>query len=188
MTQDSRCPSDAVCLWAGAVRLAFALDAAGATTVRGVAAAPGGAASVALGPYLLTVLDLNPEATTAGAIPQSEYRATIVLERLPALPAASGVQGFVSVGPLCPVLRSDQPCPDLPLEATLVLEDASGNEVARASSGADGLYRIAAPAGSYTLVPQRTEGRPLPFAGPLAVTIGVDGWTTLDIGYDSGIR
>ena len=54
--------------------------------------------------------------------------------------------------------------------------------------GADGLYRIAAPPGSYTLVPQPIDGRPLPFAAPLEVTIDVDGWTTLDVAYDSGIR
>ena len=185
---DSRCPSDAVCVWAGEAHVAFSLEAAGDSKMRAVAVPPDGAASLALGSYRLTVLDLRPEATTAGPIPQSEYRATIVLDLLPPRPAPTGVQGLVSIGPQCPVQRSDQPCPDLPLEATLVLQDASGAEVARTTSSPDGLYRIAASPGSYILVPQPFGGSPLPFAGPLEVTIGIDGWTTLDVAYDSGIR
>jgi hypothetical protein len=98
------------------------------------------------------------------------------------------VGGLVTLGPLCPVQRQDQPCPDAPYAATLVVVDADGNEVAVGESGADGRYRIALAAGDYTIVPQSPVGLPLPTAGPLDVTV-VDGrWTSADIAFDSGIR
>ena len=106
----------------------------------------------------------------------------------PPPPGSSGVQGVVSLGPLCPVQRAGLPCPDRPFEATLVLENAQGVEVARGVAGPDGHYRIALPPGRYILVPQPVMGSPLPSAGPLEVAIESHAWTTLDVTYDSGIR
>jgi hypothetical protein len=185
--QDSRCPTDAVCVWAGEALLAFVLREDGEDIGRSIAVPPDGSGAAVLGPYRLTVSDVLPEPTTAGPIAQSDYRATVVLERL-AVPSGSGVRGVVTLGPLCPVVREDQPCPDRPFEATLVLRDGGGNEVGRATSGADGRYEIAAAPGRYTLEPQPVDGRPLPFAGPIAVTIEAGAWATVEVAYDSGIR
>ena len=105
------------------------------------------------------------------------------------IPAAVGmVGGLVTLGPLCPVQREDQACPDAPYAATLVVLDVDGVAVAEAQSGEDGRYQLALAAGDYTIVPQSPVGLPLPTAGPLDVTV-VDGrWTSADIAFDSGIR
>jgi hypothetical protein len=74
----------------------------------------------------------------------------------------SGIEGNVTIGPMCPVERIDSPCPDQPYAATIVIKDASGKEVARAHSAGDGRFRVALKPGSYTLVPQSPEGAQLP--------------------------
>ena len=186
--QDSRCPIDAVCVWAGEAVLAFVLHEDGLTVARSIPVSPGGSSAALLGSCRLTVLDVRPAATTAGPIAQSAYRATVRLERAAAPPTGSGVRGVVTLGPLCPVQREDQPCPDGPFVAMLVLRDAAGGEVGRVTSGVDGSYQIAAAPGAYVLDPQPLDGRPLPYAGPIEVAVAAGAWTTLDVGYDSGIR
>src|SRR3990170_1189520 len=57
-------------------------------------------------------------------------------------PPNSGIEGLVTIGPMCPVVQEGTPCPDQPYEATIVVEDADGDEVARTQSGEDGLYRV----------------------------------------------
>lgn len=100
----------------------------------------------------------------------------------------SGIEGNVTIGPMCPVERADSPCPDQPYAATIVIENAQGREVARAKSGEDGRFRVALPPGSYTLAPQSPDGAQLPYASEQRVDV-VDGkYTHIDISYDSGIR
>ncbi|MDA1062155.1 MAG: hypothetical protein O2895_04505 [Chloroflexi bacterium] len=188
--QDSRCPSDAVCVWAGEVVVAFLLILFPDSHItRSIVVSPGGSASAFLYEFRLTVLEVRPQPTTAGPIAQSDYRVTVRLDRVPMPSAGSGVWGTVTLGPLCPVQREDQPCPDRSLAATIVLRDASGNEVGRATSGSDGRYQIAAPPGDYILDPQPLDGQQLPHAVPIEVTIkGGVYWALVDIPYDSGIR
>ena len=100
----------------------------------------------------------------------------------------SGVRGLVTLGPNCPVVRSDTLCPDSPYEAELVVLDADGDEVKRVRSEQDGSYEVALKPGVYRMVPQSPPGLPLPFASEFAVTVRADEWVTVDIAYDSGIR
>lgn len=99
----------------------------------------------------------------------------------------SGVAGHVWVGPMCPVVRAGEACPDAPLEADLVVEDPAGRTVARSRSGADGAYRIALDPGSYVMVPQSPPAG-LPFADRIPFEVAPLRWTPLDLSYDSGIR
>ncbi len=148
----------------------------------------------ALGALRVRVLALAPAPRSSGPIAQESYEATVRLEPLLPPPdaesphAESGVRGVVTLGPLCPVLRAGHPCPDRPLQATLLLVDAAGDEVARTTSGADGAYWLPAPGGNYTLAPQPLGGQPLPSAGSAAVSIRNGHWTELAVSYDSGIR
>lgn len=99
----------------------------------------------------------------------------------------SGVEGQVWIGPMCPVVQVGTDCPDAPIAAELVVEDANGRTVARGESTEDGSFRIPLPPGSYRLVPQPGEGG-LPFASPVDFTIVAGQWLRLDVIYDSGIR
>ncbi len=192
VVQDSRCPTDVTCVWAGEALLAFELRRGGTSEAVAVPVSPA-AGAAALGALRVRVVALSPAPRSTEPIAPGRYEATVVLEPLtpPAggsSDAESGVQGVVTLGPLCPVQREDQPCPDRPFVATLLLLDASGREVARTTSAEDGAYRLPAPGGSYTLAPQPVDGRPLPAAGLAPVDVRNGHWTTLNVPYDSGIR
>jgi hypothetical protein len=101
--------------------------------------------------------------------------------------AGSGIEGLVTIGPMCPVEREDSPCPDQPYEATIVIDDAEGHEVRRVTSDAAGRFRVALPPGTYMLVPEVPESR-LPYAGEQTVEVTAGRYTQVTIEYDSGIR
>ena len=188
VVQDSRCPVDVQCVWAGEAVLAFALTGGGTTVERSIGFSPGGEASGVLGSYRVTVLAVAPEPKSTVPIPSDGYEVTVSVDGLVTTPGGSGLEGVVTLGPLCPVQQLGAPCPDRVYAATLVLLDANEVEVGRVTSGADGWYRLAADPGVYTLAPQSPDGSPLPFAGPIEVTV-VDGvYAVVDVAYDSGIR
>lgn len=113
---------------------------------------------------------------------------TPLLGRCQPRPGGGGVQGLVTIGPLCPVASPLLPCPDQPYQATLVFLDGNGREVARTVSGSDGRYRIGLAAGAYTLVPLSPPGAIFPRAGSVQVLAPADRYVTVDIAYDTGIR
>ncbi len=100
----------------------------------------------------------------------------------------SGIEGSVTIGPMCPVERPDSPCPDQPYAATIVINDSSGHEVARAQSGDDGRFRVALAPGSFTLVPRSPDGAGLPYASEQQVEVREGAYTPVTIAFDSGIR
>lgn len=106
----------------------------------------------------------------------------------PASAKESGVEGLVTIGPMCPVIQKGVPCPDLPFSAKIVIEDEDGTEVASVVSGDDGTFQIELGAGVYVLVPQAPNPGAPPFAHELAVEVLEDAFTEVLIQYDSGIR
>ena len=103
-------------------------------------------------------------------------------------PADSGIEGTVTIGPMCPVEREDSPCPDQPFEATIVIENEGGDEVTEVTSGEDGRFRVALAPGRYTLVPQSPSAGAPPQAGKQAVEVLAGAYTQVAVQYDSGIR
>lgn len=103
----------------------------------------------------------------------------------PAPPAPGGVQGHVLIGPLCPVVRVDTPCPDQPYQATLTILDGAGQTVGQAQSDAQGFFQVALPAGAYTLHP---EASGLTRAPDQDLVIRAGQWLSVTVTYDSGIR
>jgi hypothetical protein len=101
--------------------------------------------------------------------------------------AASGITGLVLIGPMCPVMRADEPCPDQPFAATLTIRDSLGRELCAVSSGEDGHFLVGLPPGSYELVPLTGPGG-LPAAASQWVTVAPGQYTEVTVNYDSGIR
>jgi hypothetical protein len=106
----------------------------------------------------------------------------------PAAQAGTGIQGTVQAGPTCPVERVNSPCPPRPLAATVVVRDASGAEVTRFHSGADGRFKVDLAPGTYTLVGLNIGSGFLPRPIPTSVTVTPGSYTTINVEYDSGIR
>ena len=102
--------------------------------------------------------------------------------------AGTGIQGMVQVGPTCPVERINSPCPPRPMKATVLVQDASGHEVMRFTSGSDGRFKVDLPAGTYTLLGLPPAGQSLPRPIPSAVSVRQGVYTTVVVQYDSGIR
>ena len=103
-------------------------------------------------------------------------------------PAATGVEGVVTIGPTCPVVQIGQDCPDQPYAADLTVANQHGKIITRASADADGQFRIALAPGDYVLEARAADDVPFPAAAtfPFAVQEGI--WTHLDLTLDSGIR
>jgi hypothetical protein len=99
-----------------------------------------------------------------------------------------GFRGHTVAGPVCPVVRPNDPaCADRPIAgATIHVLDANGTEIARLVSDATGGFGLAVPAGTYRLVADPVEGA---LRAPAAATVEVGtGISEIDLAYDTGIR
>jgi Flp pilus assembly protein TadD len=78
VAEDSRCPSDTTCVWAGEaiVRLAVEVQSEGITQH---AIAEGQSAS--LDPYRVSILAVQPQPVSTHKISPAEYRVTLTVER-----------------------------------------------------------------------------------------------------------
>lgn len=195
--KDSRCPADVVCVQAGSVTAIFdAWD--GRATHRGAVTLPStGPATVTLGPIEVTLLNVEPTPLAGRKLEPFDYRAVVRVTRLVAsgtpggtsgAGANSGIDGAVTLGPNCPVARADQPCPDRPYEATLVVKTALGQTVTTTRSDARGKFSLDLPPGKYVIEPQLVGSARLPFAAPVDVTVPPIGRAAVTIAYDTGIR
>ena len=129
-----------------------------------------------------------PYPATPGIIRQEDYTVTLVVRPNQGGTGQTGIWGTVTLGPLWPVVRTDQPCPDEPYEATLLVFDASGCQVTSVHSGDDGTFSVALPPGTYRIAPQSPAGSPLPRSSELNVIVLSGAWLVVEVSYDTGIR
>ena len=88
---------------------------------------------------------------------------------------------------MCPVMTQDDPCPDRPYVATIVIRDSQGSEVCATESGEDGIFRVGLPPGQYEVDPSNGQYG-LPYASPQTVVVEPGLYTDVLVSYDSGIR
>jgi hypothetical protein len=101
----------------------------------------------------------------------------------------SGIVGLVQIGPNCPILQSEQSCPDRPFAAhILVTRAADGQQVLTVRSGQDGTFRVQLAPATYRLVPHSPHPGAPPYAEPQTVTVEEGKYVSIVIKYDSGIR
>jgi hypothetical protein len=101
-------------------------------------------------------------------------------------PRGSGLEGQVSIGPVCPVIQQGQECPDQPYQATLTVISPSGVVIAQVKSDAQGHFRVPLVPGEYVLHPESLDG--VAFAGDQSFVVETGRYTQLTVNYDSGIR
>ena len=102
----------------------------------------------------------------------------------------TGIRGRALAGPVCPVekIPPDPACAPRPVVgAMIVVRDASGAEIARGTTGADGTYVVEVAAGGYVVEPQPVKGL-LGTPPPQSVTVTDGVAATVDLAYDTGIR
>ncbi|MEX2160995.1 MAG: hypothetical protein WD751_03690 [Anaerolineales bacterium] len=103
-------------------------------------------------------------------------------------PEGQGIRGQVLLGPNCPVVQEDEPCPDTPYQTELVVTSADGvREIKRFSSDADGRFEVNLPAGAYSI--RSPGGTGLPYCSVNDVLDVRPGrMTETTVFCDSGIR
>ncbi len=103
---------------------------------------------------------------------------------------ATGIAGRVFRGPTCPVQRPDDPaCGDQPFQTVLrVLASDGSRELAIAASDANGYFRIVLPPGDYLLTNQNSNGSKFPSTVPQVISVPDDGFASVTVRLDSGIR
>jgi hypothetical protein len=101
-------------------------------------------------------------------------------------PSDSGIEGIVTIGPMCPVMQANVPCPDQPYQATLTILTTSGKKIAQFQTDEKGYFRFDLTSGDYILHPESPNG--MPFAADMPFTVDEHEFTLLKISYDSGIR
>ncbi len=147
----------------------------------------------------------RPPSLLASTVPPVLLAALLVAPMAPLLAACSSGQavlpagppqtivGSITAGPTCPVERNppESGCAPRPIAgAAIVVEDSTGHQVGRTTSGPDGRYRITiAVSGTFSV-----RGMPVPglmgVPRPATVTLagGIGGVKTVDLEYDTGIR
>lgn len=101
-------------------------------------------------------------------------------------PLDSGIEGTVTIGPMCPVIQENVPCPDQPYQATLTVLTTSGKKIMQFQTDEQGVFKVELAAGDYVLHPESSNS--LPFAADVPFTVKEHQFTQLEISYDSGIR
>lgn len=100
--------------------------------------------------------------------------------------APQGIDGTVLLGPQCPVVSQEDPCPDLPYQAWIVIRGSDGGRVTRIRSDEDGRFRVGLRPGTYVLDPE--SGDPFPAAGEQEVVVEPGRYTEVLVSFDTGIR
>ena len=77
--EDSRCPKDTTCVWAGEVKVEVATRVGSAAAVQQHEIKAGESATV--GAYQVMVVNVQPDKLSTREIPQEEYRVTLKVEQ-----------------------------------------------------------------------------------------------------------
>jgi hypothetical protein len=120
---------------------------------------------------------------TGAAVPDTAWPDTVAARR-------TGVSGTATAGPVCPVetVPPDPGCAARPVAgAVLLVRDGSGQEVARATAGADGTFFVALRPGGYVVEPQAVEGL-MGTASSQSIVVTDGAATVIQVDYDTGIR
>jgi hypothetical protein len=112
-------------------------------------------------------------------------------DEAPAAKTQSGVTGLVHVGPQCPVETAGDPCEDQPAEHVNVTlfealpgdSSAASEVVARATTNADGTYRIVVAPGDYVVTADAGMSCQL-----MDARVTTAAYAKVDIPCDTGIR
>jgi len=102
----------------------------------------------------------------------------------------TGIFGTAAAGPVCPVeqIPADPACAPRPVPGAVVLiRDARGQEVARATTDANGVFFVELAPGSYVVEGQPVQGL-LGTPAAFEATVYEAGETVILIAYDTGIR
>jgi|GEM_PF-3307106 len=180
---DSRCPKDVACIWAG--------ELAGVFWISGgdIGAEP---VEMILGETTKPTLTLESYVFALTGI--TETSATISVALCDSCGVAqeqaseSGVTGVAMLGPTCPVMTDppDPSCADRPYQGTFEIVSRTGAGGLAVSTDASGSFSAKLAPGDYTITLVNESA--MPSMSPTDFTVVAGEWTELTLSLDSGIR
>jgi len=103
-------------------------------------------------------------------------------------PTNSGIAGKALMGPMCPVMREGEDCPDQPYQATITVNNLENRKIVQFQTDEQGNFNVPLAPGDYILHPETPAGKPYPFAADQRFTVLPGEFTRITVTYDSGIR
>lgn len=101
-------------------------------------------------------------------------------------PTDSGIEGDVTIGPMCPVVQVNNPCPDKPYQATLTVLTTDRQKIIQFQTDPNGHFQVKLAPGKYILHPESPHA--MPRAADMSFTVNEHQFTRMEVVYDSGIR
>lgn len=103
------------------------------------------------------------------------------------MPTDSGIEGDATIGPMCPVVQVNNPCPDKPYQATITVLTTDRQKIIQFQTDPNGHFQVKLAPGKYILHPESPHAMP-PRAADMPFTVNERQFTRMDVVYDSGIR
>lgn len=191
VVEDSRCPSGVSCIWKGTVRIKVKLESEGTTTQTSELSFGN---SVVFGDKKITLVSVNPPAISNMIINKSDYVFEFSVSNNAKQVSANGtLDGAMTIGPICPVERIDNPCKPTPqMFADRKVGVYKGDPKVLFKTlvpDANGKFSATFPAGVYYVELINPVLRPTTALGvPATVTIQKNSTYHMDISIDTGIR
>ncbi len=191
VVEDSRCPAGVSCIWKGTVRIKAKLESEGNTT-RTSELSFGN--SVVFGDKKITLVTVNPPAISNLIINKSDYVFEFSVSNNAKELLVSGIlDGIMTIGPICPVERIDNPCkptPQMFAERKIAVYKSDPKILVKTlTPDANGRFSATLPAGVYYVELVNPISSPMTVLGvPATVTIQKNSTFRIDINIDTGIR
>ncbi len=191
VVEDSRCPSGVNCIWKGTVRLKVRLESEGNTTQTPELSFGN---SVVFGDKKITLVTVNPAAVSNLIINKKDYVFEFSVSNNSKQLLVSGIlDGTMTIGPICPVERVDNPCkptPEMFAQKKIGVYQGDDKKLIKTlTPDKDGRFKTTLPAGVYYVELINPVLRPATVLGvPATVTIQKNATFHMDINIDTGIR
>lgn len=185
IAQDSRCPKDVVCIWAGTVEANVTLVDASRSETRKIALM---AVPYNFDGYDISMTSVVPTRASTQQIAPSDYQITFHIEKAAVVAGLGTLTGSVTLSPICPVERipPDPNCAPKPYATKIEALDSNNKIIKTTQSQSDGSFTFTLPAGDYTI--QAAGASVYPRCSPVTVTIKPAVTVQADISCDTGIR
>lgn len=190
---DSRCPENVSCIWAGKVSADVELKIG---EIRKTATLDSVNSPYLFENYLIKIIDVKPEQKIGKEIAQSEYviffsielSGNIVSDGKNNEMGNSGIKGFVKMGPICPVQKpGDKNCEDTPVKTDITIKDKKENEIKSFKTSDDGSFSVSLSPGNYVIY-ANPDVNVLGTLKPEYVTVEEGKLSEVTIRIDTGIR
>lgn len=189
--EDSRCPTDVQCIQAGTVRVKVKLEGPGGTQIETMTIG----SPVSFGNKHVTLMSVAPAKNSKTPITSASYRFTFSVAYGMGGDAVSmgTLSGTMTIGPICPVERVDDPCkptPEMYAAHTIAVYTADKKTLVKTlTPNSTGVFSATLPVGSYYVAMTTAQPKIGSTSGvPTTVAIKNGVTTRLTISIDTGIR